>query len=126
MPNNCKTLTAVVLVVLGWSLAACGLLRERRLMGQWESVAAPQRTLDLFSDHTYSLRLSGKTLGFLTSLLGPERGSWRVEANELVLSGAEPSGAKREVRWPINEMSGDEVVLAGERWRRVGRASAAP
>jgi len=98
-------------------LAGCGLLSERRLRGQWRTEATPERTLDLFADGTYTLRLSGKGLGFVSEILGPQKGTWRVARGALVLVHAEGE-VERSERWPINEMSSDRVVLAGERWRR--------
>ena len=102
------------------ALAACGFVSEHRLRGQWRSEAPPERTLDLFADGSYSLRLSGKGLGFVSELLGPRRGSWRVEGGALVLSHRDAeSGAEAWERWPINELKRDHAVLAGDRWRRV-------
>jgi hypothetical protein len=106
------------LVVLLISAAACGFVQERRLQGKWQSQGSPQRTLDLFADGAYSLRLSGKSLGFVSDLLGPEKGSWRVAGGTLILTYHEPSGAESIRRWPINELHGGQVVLAGERWIR--------
>jgi hypothetical protein len=104
-------------------LVACGLVAERRLAGQWRTETTPERTLDLFGDGSYALRLSGKGLGFVSELLGPRKGSWRVEKGALVLSHNEAdSGVERTERWPINELHSDSVVLAGERWRRVPEA----
>jgi hypothetical protein len=103
--------------------ASCRYLRERQLVGTWESVATPKRTLDLYEDRTYSLRLSGKALGFLSDLVGPEKGEWKVEGDTLVLSYTSPGNEAVENtrRFRINEMSGDEIVLSGDRWRRLRR-----
>jgi hypothetical protein len=105
------------------ALLACGMVEERRLRGQWRSEAPPERTLDLFADGSYSLRLSGKGLGFVSELLGPRKGAWRVEGHALVLSHKDSeSGAEATERWPINELHRDGAVLAGDRWRRVSEA----
>ena len=100
-------------------LAGCDGLAARRLVGQWRSDAGPERTLDLFEDGSFSLRLSGKGLGFVSELLGPEKGRWRVAERALVLAHTDPSGVETTQKWPINELRRDHVVLAGERWRRV-------
>ena len=77
----------------------------------------------LFADGTYGLRLSGKGLGFVSELLGPQKGSWRVEKGALLLVDKEAgSGTERSLSWPINELHSDRAVLAGERWRRVAEA----
>ena len=107
-------LLAAWLLVLG----ACGFVAERRLRGEWKSEATPERTLDLYADGTYSLRLSGKGLGFVSEILGPQKGTWRVEKGALVLVQAE-AGAERSLSWAIDELDADGAVLAGERWRRV-------
>jgi hypothetical protein len=107
-------------------LVACGYVAERRLRGQWKSEATPERTLDLFADGAYSLRLSGKGLGFVSELLGPRKGIWRVRSGALVLLHKDPeSGAETSESWPINELGPESVVLAGERWRRVLEAERA-
>jgi hypothetical protein len=98
-------------------LAACGFVAERRLRGQWRSEATPERTLDLFADGAYSLRLSGKGLGFMSEILGPQKGTWRVQGGALVLVRSE-AGRESSDRLQIDELSADQVVLAGERWRR--------
>lgn len=117
MKRSRRVLTLFVASAL---LAACGALTERRLSGQWRTEGTPERTLDLFADGTYGLRLSGKGLGFVSELLGPRKGSWRVERGALVLSHKDAdSGVEASERWPINELSSDRAVLAGERWRRV-------
>jgi hypothetical protein len=118
LTERARALAAAVVL-----LAACGTIAERRLAGQWRTEATPERTLDLFDDGTYALRLSGKGLGFVSELLGPRKGSWRVENGALVLSHKEAdSEVERSERWPINELHSDRVVLAGERWRRVSEA----
>ena len=117
MKRSRRVLTLFVASAL---LVACGALTERRLSGQWRTESTPERTLDLFADGTYSLRLSGKGLGFVSELLGPEKGSWRVEKGALVLSHEDAeSGVEHSSSWPINELDSDRAVLAGERWRRV-------
>lgn len=97
---------------------ACGRLTERRLQGRWESVDTPIRTLDLYQDGTFSRRLSGKKLGFLSDILGPDKGTWRVEGEALVLVTTGDNGVVSEQKLPINELADDAVVLAGERWTR--------
>lgn len=97
---------------------ACGPLTQRRLQGRWESVDTPVRTLDLYEDGTFSRRLSGKKLGFLSDILGPDKGTWRVEGEALVLATRGENGAVSEQKLPINELGDDAVVLAGERWTR--------
>jgi hypothetical protein len=108
------------------ALLGCGVVAEHRLRGQWKTEATPERTLDLFADGSYSLRLSGKGLGFVSDLLGPRKGTWRVEGRGLVLTHKDPeSGAEVQESWPINELHRDHVVLAGDRWRRVSEAERA-
>lgn len=117
-----RKIALLALLVLACGLAACGFVAERRLVGQWKTEQTPERTLDLFEDRSYSLRLSGKGLGFVSEVLGPQKGSWRVEKGALVLVDHEAkTGAERTLTWPINELQSDSVVLAGERWRRVPR-----
>jgi hypothetical protein len=109
---------ARALLALGLALlVGCGFLSERRLRGQWRSENTPERTLDLFADGSYSLRLSGKGLGFVSDVLGPEKGSWSVSQGALVLEHSQVDKERLE-RWSIGELSSDEVVLAGDRWRR--------
>jgi hypothetical protein len=81
-------------------------------------VDTPIRTLDLFEDGTFSRRLSGKKLGFLSDILGPDKGTWRVEGEALVLVTTGDNGVVSEQKLPINELGDDAVVLAGERWTR--------
>jgi len=106
-------------------LSACSVVREHALVGQWASTLGPKRTLDLFGDHTYALRFSSGVLTVVSALLGPETGSWRVEGATLVLTHHAESNAETVRRWPINEQHRDEIVLAGERWRRVRSEDAA-
>ena len=108
------TAVLVSLVVL----SACSVVSEHSLVGQWVSTVGPKRTLDLFEDRTYALRFSGKVLDVVSALVGPETGSWRVEGRTLVLTHHGDSNAETIRRWPINEQHDDEIVLAGERWRR--------
>ncbi len=102
-------------------LAGCGWWTERRLAGRWETVDTPKRTLDLRGDHTYTQRLSGKTLGFVSDLLGPEAGTWGVEGEALVLTRTDERGVQQIVRLPIHELGGDSAVLGSERWMRKAR-----
>lgn len=106
------------------TLAGCGALTEQRLQGRWESVDTPIRTLDLYKDGTFSRRLSGKKLGFLSDILGPDKGTWRVEGEALVLATTSDDGVVSEQKLPINELGADAVVLAGERWTRKALPSA--
>jgi hypothetical protein len=111
---------APALILVCALLVGCREWTERRLIGQWRTEATPERTLDLFADGTYSLRLSGKGLGFVSEILGPEKGTWRVGSRNLELRHKDSeSGAERSLSWPINELHSDSAVLAGERWRRV-------
>jgi hypothetical protein len=109
---------AALLTLLS-ALPACSLVWQRALAGQWVSTSGPKRTLDLFEDHTYALRFSSGVLNVVSALLGPETGSWRVEGTTLVLTHHAESNAETVRRWPINDQHSDEIVLAGERWRRV-------
>ena len=120
MARRIAAATWLTLVVVAFSLAlgSCRPMRTR-LVGQWKTEATPERTLDLFEDGTYSLRLSGKGLGFVSELLGPEKGLWKVERGKLVLTRRDEEGGEHTVAWPINEMKGDLVVLAQDRWKRV-------
>jgi hypothetical protein len=52
-------------------------------------------------------------------MFGPEKGSWSVEGDTLVLKYRMNAEEERIHRWPIQEQSGSEVVLNGERWQRV-------
>src|SRR5262249_37345966 len=99
-------------------LGACSRLEARRLRGVWESEQLPQRTLELKPDGTFARRLSGKTLGFLSDLVGAETGSWRVEDHALLLVRIEGTKEISE-RLAIKELSGERVLLGGERWRRI-------
>ena len=110
-------LSGAALALAGVVAAGCGMLTERRLRGRWESVDSPKRTLDLFADGSFTRRLSGK-LGFLSDVLGPQKGTWRVEGEALVLSVAAESGSISEEKLPINELGDEGLVLAGERWTR--------
>lgn len=93
-------------------------MRERQLRGAWETEATPKRTLDLHADGTYSQRFSGKTLGFLSDLAGPETGTWEVDGESLVLTQKNEKGVESTTRLPIRELGGESVVLGDERWSR--------
>jgi hypothetical protein len=97
---------------------ACSRLEARRLRGVWESEALPKRTLELKPDGTFARRLSGKTLGFLSDLVGAETGSWLVEDHSLVLRRTE-SNKEISERLAIKDLSGGSVFLGGERWNRL-------
>ena len=107
-------LAFAAIVVVG-----CNTLTARKLTGKWETEATPKRTLDLFADNTYSLRLSGKSLGFVSEILGPEKGTWRVEDHALVLARRNDDGVETTKKLPISELGSDAAVLGGERWRRL-------
>jgi hypothetical protein len=109
-------LAAVVAVTLA---AGCGRVTAWRIAGEWESEATPKRTLILRHDGTYLQRFSGKTLGFLSEVLGPDTGRWQVEGRALVLTRTDAGGAETTRRLPIDGLLGDSVTLAGERWRRL-------
>ncbi len=117
-PASASLLKARAVVAAAVLIAGCGFLTERRLAGRWETVETPKRTLELLDDHTYTQRLSGKTLAFVSDLLGPEKGTWAVEGEVLVLSRTDDKGVERTVRLPIHHLSGDAVVLGDERWVR--------
>jgi len=106
----------LALAVLLAVLAACGFSKESQLQGRWETVETPKRTLDLRTDHTYSQRLSGKTLGFLSDMLGPQTGTWAVEDDALVLSFKDDKGQPVSNRLAIHELSDQGAVLGEDRW----------
>lgn len=112
-----------IVIVLASGFVGCSKLSEVRLRGTWESDATPKRTLVLRGDGSYLQRFSGKTLGFLSEVLGPEAGQWHVERGALVLVRQEGAGAETRKRLPIDALSSDAVVLAGERWHRAERPS---
>jgi hypothetical protein len=105
------------------SVAGCGAFAEWRLQGEWESDATPLRTLTLRPDGSYSQRFSGKTLGFVSELLGPETGRWQVAGGALVLIRSEASGASTTRQLPLDRLSRHSVFLAGEPWHRVREPS---
>ena len=106
-------LVAVTLAV------GCGTVTAWRIAGEWESEATPKRTLILRHDGTYLQRFSGKTLGILSEVLGPETGRWEIERRALVLTRTDAGGAETTRRLPIDGFVGNSVTLAGEHWRRV-------
>ncbi len=104
---------------LAFGLAVgCGYLKARQLRGQWETEALPKRTLALRADGSFARRLSGKTLGFLSDLAGPQQGTWRVDGDQLVLTTHEDSKESTE-KLAIKDLGGDSVWLGGERWVRI-------
>ena len=109
-------LAAVLAVALA---AGCGRVTAWRLAGEWESEATPRRTLILRGDGSYLQRFSGKTLGFVSEMLGPETGRWQVESRALVLTRTEADGSETTRKLPIDGLARASVSLAGERWRRV-------
>jgi hypothetical protein len=106
-------------------LSGCDRLTERRLRGVWETVDTPKRRLELLADGSYARRLSGKTLGIVSDVLGPERGAWRVEGDALVLL-QRGGQTERSERLPIKDLSPEHVFLAGEKWRRLNEPTALP
>lgn len=108
----------LVLVLALAAAAACG-GTEGALVGQWRTEATPERTLDLLEDRSYSLRFSGKHMGVVSALVGPEKGAWRVEGDTLLLVRRDPQGSEETERWAIADLADDAVVLDGDRWRRV-------
>jgi hypothetical protein len=118
-----QALLAVVAAAL--LLSGCDRLTERRLRGTWETLDTPKRRLELLADGSYARRLSGRTLGIVSDMLGPERGSWRAEGDTLVL--LQSDGQKeRSERLPIRDLSPEHVFLAGEKWRRLNEPAPAP
>jgi hypothetical protein len=115
--RNARVLAAALAVTLAG--AGCGFVTEWRIAGEWETEATPKRTLVLGRDGTYSERLSGKKLGFLSDLLGPARGKWHVRRGSLVLVRGEAGGAETTRRLPIERLTPRSMVLAGERFIRV-------
>jgi hypothetical protein len=111
----CGLLAAALAVALA---AGCGRVTAWRLAGEWESEALPRRTLILRGDGSYLQRFSGKTLGFVSEVLGPETGRWQVESHALVLT-PEADGSETTRRLPIDGLGRESVSLAGERWSRV-------
>lgn len=109
-------LAAVLAVALA---AGCGRVTAWRMSGEWESEATPKRTLILRRDGTYLQRFSGKTLGFLSDVLGPETGRWQVESDALVLTHSDPGGVETSRRLPIDDLSRGALTLAGGHWWRV-------
>ena len=115
--RRCYRLPAALLAV---ALAAgCGRVTAWRMAGEWESEPTPKRTLVLRRDGTYLQRFSGKTLGFVSDVLGPDTGRWQVEHGALVLTHGDPSGVETTRRLPLEDLGRDAVTLAGERWWRV-------
>lgn len=109
---------ALLLLLVALALPACNALTERKLRGVWETEATPKRRLDLLADGRYSRRLSGKTLGFLSEMLGPETGRWRVEGDALVLY-VQEAGRERSEKLTIEDLGARSVLLAGEHWIRL-------
>jgi len=113
-----KVRAALLLVAAVAVFSACNTLTERKLRGVWETEATPKRRLDLLADGRYSRRLSGKTLGFLSEMLGPETGRWRVEDGALVLF-VQEEGRERAEKLTIENLGERSVLLAGEHWIRL-------
>jgi len=119
MRLRCAAWTLGAVLAAATTLAGCSWFAERRLAGQWESEPTPKRTLQLRSDGSYEQRFSGKTLTVVSELFGPETGRWRVAGAALLLERSEANGAVSSRRLPLEELSRDSVLLAGERWRRL-------
>jgi len=109
---------AAMLLAVAFAVG-CGAVAEWRIAGEWESETLPKRTLQLERDGSYRQRFSGRTLGFVSELLGPETGRWRIERGALVLTRTEPGGAETTRRLPLDQLGRREVTLAGERWWRL-------
>ena len=116
-----------VLALAGAALlfSGCDRLTERRLRGTWETLGTPKRRLELLADGSYARRLSGRTLGVVSDVLGPERGGWRAEGDVLVLFQRDGQKERTE-RLPIKDLSPEHVFLAGERWRRLNEPAPTP
>jgi hypothetical protein len=108
----------LLLCLMAGLLLSCDTTASR-LAGRWETEETPKRTLELFQDGTFTQALTGKTLGFVSKLLGPVKGKWAVEGKSLVLTVVAEDGSETIQKLPINELAGDRVVLNGERWRRL-------
>lgn len=113
--------TVAALLVIAFGAMGCSMLAEVRLEGEWESDPTPKRTLVLKGDGTYQQRFSGKTLGFVSEMLGPETGTWSVEGASVVLVRRETSGEETLRKLPMASLTSDSVMLAGERWTRIKR-----
>jgi hypothetical protein len=113
-----QTLGLAVVAFVAAFGSACNLTRSR-LVAEWESEPLPKRTLVLRRDGTYLQRFSGKTLGFLSEVVGPEMGTWTVEEKTLVLVGKVKDGDLVTRRLAIDNLESSGVTLDGERWRRV-------
>jgi hypothetical protein len=125
-PRRGVTGPALLAVAFGaLLLSGCDRLTERRLRGTWETVDTPKRRLELLADGTYARRLSGKTLGVVSDVLGPERGGWRAEGDVLVLF-QRAGETERSERLPIKDLSPEHVFLAGARWRRLNEPAPTP
>ncbi len=105
--------------LLGFVSAGCDRIAAWRMAGQWESENTPKRTLILRTDGSYLERFSGKGLGFVSELLGPETGRWRIEGRSLVLTSPRGESDEHVRRLAIDGLSRDSVQLAGEHWDRV-------
>jgi hypothetical protein len=122
--RSCRLLRPALGLLLLAGLA-CNGLTERRLRGTWETRDLPKRRLELAADGTFARRFSGKTLGFVSDVVGSERGRWRVEGGALLL--AQQDGTReRSERLPIEDLSPEHVILAGEKWLRLSEAAARP
>jgi hypothetical protein len=99
-------------------LVACS-STEDRLVGRWETIETPKRTLDLRKDHTFARRLSGKTLGFLSDLVGPQSGSWSVVDDTLVLATRDDKGVASSERLPVAALEEKSVTLGEDHWVRL-------
>jgi hypothetical protein len=119
MTRQLQKRLAAASLALSLAFAGCSMIAKMRLEGTWESDATPKRTLVLRDDDTYLQRFSGKTLGFVSEVLGPETGRWHVAGNTLVLVRQESSGAEVTKRIPFESLSQDSVLLGGETWHRI-------
>lgn len=111
--------TRLLAIVVTLSLLGCGRVTAWRITGQWESEGTPKRTLILRADGSYLQRFSGKGLGFVSEILGPETGRWRIEGRNLVLVSPRGDNSEHLRRLPVDALSRDAVMLGGEHWDRV-------
>jgi hypothetical protein len=106
-------------LALGLLGPGCGRVTAWRIAGQWESENTPKRTLILRTDGSYLERFSGRGLGFVSEILGPETGRWSIEGRNLVLASPRGENDEHVRRLPIDGLTRESVQLAGEHWDRV-------
>lgn len=106
-------------LALGFLDQGCGRVTAWRIAGQWERENTPKMTLVLRSDGSYLERFSGKGLGFVSEILGPETGRWSIDGRNLVLVTSRGESGEIVRRLPIDGLTRDSLQLAGEHWDRV-------